>query len=81
LTQFLFAPGIKDVWAGPVIHIDIPVKLKQANVVFNMSQVDFSGDVPTGIKYMQLLATRFKEMGTQGRIIGDPSWPRGLPDR
>ena len=70
LTQFLFAPGIKDVWAGPVIHIDIPVKLKQANVVFNMSQVDFSGDVPTGIKYMQLLATRFKEMGTQGRIIG-----------
>ena len=70
LTQFLFAPGIKDVLAEPVIHIDIPVTLKQANVVFNMSQVDFSGDVPTGIKYMQLLATRFKEMGTQGRIIG-----------
>jgi intracellular sulfur oxidation DsrE/DsrF family protein len=70
LTQSLFAPGIKDVQAEPVIHIDIPVNLKKANVVFNMNQVDFSGDVPTGIKYMQLLATRFKETGTQGRIIG-----------
>jgi intracellular sulfur oxidation DsrE/DsrF family protein len=69
-TQFLFAPGIKDVRAEPVIHIDIPVNLKKANVVFNMNQVDFSGDVPTGIKYMELLATRFKEMGTRGRIIG-----------
>jgi intracellular sulfur oxidation DsrE/DsrF family protein len=70
LTQFLFAPGIREVQGEPVIHIDIPVNLKKANVVFNMSQVDFSGDIPTGIKYMQLLATRFKEMGTQGRIIG-----------
>jgi intracellular sulfur oxidation DsrE/DsrF family protein len=70
LTQFLFAPGIKEARADPVIHIDIPVNLKKADVVFNMGQVDFSGDVPTGIKYMHLLATRFKEMGTQGRIIG-----------
>jgi intracellular sulfur oxidation DsrE/DsrF family protein len=70
LTPFLFAPGIKDVRAEPVIHIDIPVNLKKGNVVFNMGQVDFSGDVPTGIKYMQLLAARFKETGTQGRIIG-----------
>lgn len=70
LTQSLFAPGIKDIQAEPVIQIDIPVKLKKANIVFNISQVDFSGDIPTGIKYMQLLATRFKEMRTQGRIIG-----------
>jgi intracellular sulfur oxidation DsrE/DsrF family protein len=69
MTQFLFVPGTKDVLAEPVIHIDIPVNLKKADVVFNMSQVDFSGDVPTGIKYMQLLAARFKEMGIQGRII------------
>jgi intracellular sulfur oxidation DsrE/DsrF family protein len=70
LTQFLFILGNKEVRAEPVIHIDIPVNLKKANVVFNMNQVDFSGDVPTGIKYMELLATRFKEMGTRGRIIG-----------
>jgi intracellular sulfur oxidation DsrE/DsrF family protein len=69
-TEFLFAPRMIDVWAESAIHIDIPVNLKKANVVFNVSQVDFSGDVPTGIKYMQLLATRFKEMGTRGKIIG-----------
>jgi intracellular sulfur oxidation DsrE/DsrF family protein len=70
LALFLFTLDIQNAHAESVIHIDIPVNLKKANVVFNMSQVDFSGDVPTGIKYMQLLATRFKETGTQGRIIG-----------
>jgi intracellular sulfur oxidation DsrE/DsrF family protein len=70
LALFLLTLDIQNAHAEPVIHIDIPVNLKKANVVFNMSQVDFSGDVPTGIKYMQLLAARFKEMGTQGRIIG-----------
>jgi intracellular sulfur oxidation DsrE/DsrF family protein len=70
VIQFILPTFIQKAGAEPVIHIDIPVNLKKANVVFNMSQVDFSGDVPTGIKYMQLLATRFKETGTQGRIIG-----------
>ena len=60
-----------EVKAQPSIHIDIPVTLKQANVVFNISHVDFvGGDTPAGIKYMHLLATRFKQTGTQGRIIG-----------
>jgi len=60
----------QEVWAQPTIHIDIPATLKQANVVFNISHVDFVGDVPAGIKYMHLLAARFKQTGTQGRIIG-----------
>lgn len=60
----------QEVWAQPTIRIDIPVTLKHANVVFNISHLDFVGDVPTGIKYMQLLAMSFKQMGTQGRIIG-----------
>jgi len=70
LALFPFTLDIQNVQAESVIRIDIPVNLKRANVVFNISHIDFSGDVPTGIKYMQLLATRFKEMGTQGRIIG-----------
>ena len=60
----------QEAWAQPAIRIDIPVTLKHANVVFNISHLDFAGDVPTGIKYMQLLAMNFKQMGTQGRIIG-----------
>jgi intracellular sulfur oxidation DsrE/DsrF family protein len=58
------------VWAQPTIQIDIPVTLKQANVVFNISHVDFVGDVPAGIKYMHLLAARFKKTGNKGQIIG-----------
>jgi hypothetical protein len=46
------------------------VTLKQANVVFNISHVDFVGDIPAGIKYLHLLATRFKEQGVKGKIIG-----------
>jgi intracellular sulfur oxidation DsrE/DsrF family protein len=58
------------VWAQPTIQIDIPVTLKQANVVFNISHVDFVGDMPAGIKYMHLLAARFKKTGNKGQIIG-----------
>ncbi len=60
----------KDVRAEAVIHIDIPVVLEKANVAFNMDHLAFDGDVPVGIKYMHLLANRYKETGTKGRIIG-----------
>jgi intracellular sulfur oxidation DsrE/DsrF family protein len=66
----VLAMMVQEVWAQPTIRIDIPVVLKHANVVFNISRPDFTGDVPTGIKYMHLLAVSFKQMGTQGRIIG-----------
>jgi intracellular sulfur oxidation DsrE/DsrF family protein len=52
------------------IRVDIPVVLKKVNVVFNMDHLAFDGDMPVGIKYMHLLANRFKELGTEGRIIG-----------
>lgn len=52
------------------IHIDIPVKLEQANVVFNMDHLAFQGDYPVGMKYMHLLAQRLKETGAKGRIVG-----------
>jgi len=55
---------------GRVIQIDIPVVLEKANVVFNMAHLTFDGDMPVGIKYMKLLAERFKEVGTRGQIIG-----------
>lgn len=56
--------------SGHGIHIDIPVKLEQANAVFNMDHLAFNGDMPVGIMYMHLLAQRLKEMGTEGQIIG-----------
>src|ERR1035437_5431148 len=52
------------------IHIDIPVTLEKANVVFNLDHLVFTGDLPVGMKYMNLLAKRIKEMGAQDQIIG-----------
>jgi hypothetical protein len=63
--------------AEPVIHIDIPVNLKKANVVFNISHVDFAGDVPAGIKYMKLLSDHFKEWDPPGQTIGIFHWGAG----
>jgi intracellular sulfur oxidation DsrE/DsrF family protein len=53
-----------------MIHVDIPVVLEKANVVFNMDHLAFAGNLPVGINYMHLLANRFKEIGTKGSIIG-----------
>lgn len=52
------------------IHIDVPVTLKKARAVFNLDHLAFSGDMPVGMKYMGLLAKRFKELNTEGEIIG-----------
>lgn len=56
--------------AEGAIQVDIPVVLKEAKVVFNMDHAAFAGDMPVGLKYMHLMAGRFQEMGTQGKIIG-----------
>lgn len=68
--QSLSAAENKEAKAADAIHIDIPVVLKEANVVFNMDHLAFAGDLPVGINYMHLLANRFKEQGTKGQIIG-----------
>lgn len=56
--------------AAAEIKVDIPVVLKDAKVVFNMDHAAFTGDMPVGLKYMHLMAGRFKDMGTNGKIIG-----------
>jgi hypothetical protein len=66
---FPMVADIKDAKAEPAIHVDIPVVLKKANVVFNMDHLAFDGDMPVGMKYMHLLANRFKEVAIGGQII------------
>jgi len=51
--------------SSPDIHIDVPVALKQAKVVFNMDHAAFSGDTPVGLAHMVLMTNRFKQTGTQ----------------
>lgn len=51
------------------IKIDVPVALKQAKVVFNMDHIASQGDMPVGLRYMDLMTKRFKETKTEGHIV------------
>ncbi|TSA12806.1 MAG: hypothetical protein D4R73_01850 [Deltaproteobacteria bacterium] len=64
------AADAKNIKAEHAIHVEIPLVLEKANVVFNMDHLAFAGDLPVGINYMHLLANRFKDLGTKGQIIG-----------
>jgi intracellular sulfur oxidation DsrE/DsrF family protein len=68
-SSTLIAGDVNALQAAHAIHINVPVKLEKANVVFNMDHLAFSGDIPVGIKYMHLLADRFVEQNTKGRIV------------
>ena len=70
LAGLAWAAESQDAKPLPPIHIDIPVKLEKANVVFNLDHVAFTGDLPLGIKAMNQFAKRLKEMGVEGQIIG-----------
>ena len=52
------------------INVDIPVTLKEAKVVFNMDHVALAGDMPIGMKYMELLHKKMQAEKTSGQIIG-----------
>jgi intracellular sulfur oxidation DsrE/DsrF family protein len=70
LKQYALAADVKDAETERTIHVDIPVAMEKAYAVFNLDHLAFAGDLPVGIKYMHLLASRFKELGTKGQIIG-----------
>ena len=53
----------------PEIHIDVPVALKQAKVVFNMDHAAFSGDTPVGLTHMTLMTDRFKQTGIPWNVV------------
>lgn len=51
------------------LKIDIPVVLKDAKIVFNMSQLAFVGEQSVGLTHMKILAQRFKADQTTSKII------------
>ena len=59
-------------WAdtAPQIHIDVPVTIKEAKVVFNMDHAAFNGDTPVGLKHMTLLLKRFQQTGGTLSLVG-----------
>ncbi|MGA8141680.1 MAG: DsrE family protein [Desulfobaccales bacterium] len=55
----------------PQIHVDIPLSIKNAKVVFDIGRVTFHGDEPIALMFMNLMEKRFKEQGIVGHIIGE----------
>jgi intracellular sulfur oxidation DsrE/DsrF family protein len=59
--------------AGPAdandVHVDVPVVLKDAKVVFNLDHPAFEGDEPTGLNFMRLMLARFRADHTSARIV------------
>ncbi len=51
------------------IRIDVPVALKEAKVVFNLSHRAFEGDEPTGLQFLRIMIPHFKRDGTRVRIV------------
>ena len=56
--------------AGPQIHIDVPVTINKAKIVFNMDHAAFNGDTPVGIRHMTLVLKRFTQPGNELDMIG-----------
>ena len=69
LVLSCLAPPVAPPAAAQDIRIDVPVTLKQARVVFDMSRFAFEGDQPIGLEFMRLLTDYFRAQGTQWRVV------------
>ena len=72
-----FFASLGAVWVGHIanaqadqkLHIDIPVKLDKANVVFDIGNMVMVGDMPFFIGDIRLIATEMSEWNAQGKLI------------
>src|SRR6516225_11933109 len=51
------------------LHIDIPVKLPEVNLVFSIGNLVFEGDLPASIFHIQLIKRDIVEWIAKDRII------------
>ena len=51
------------------LHIDIPVKLSDLNVVFSIGSLSFEGDLPASIFHMQLIEKDIAEWSAKSKVI------------
>ena len=58
-------------------HIDVPVVLKEAKVVFNLDHAVFQGDEPIGLNFPRLMTDRFHSEGTKAQIFAIFHGPNG----
>ena len=54
---------------GNLLHIDIPVKLTDAKVVFSIGALSFEGDLPASIFHMQLIENDIADWKAKSEVI------------
>ena len=58
-----------DAQSGHALHIDIPVKLEKANIVFDIGHLVLNGDMPSFIGDMDLLLSDLSDWNVKGEVI------------
>jgi len=51
------------------LHIDIPVRLAEAKVAFNIAALGFDGDLPASIFHLQLIANDTADWKAKARVV------------
>jgi intracellular sulfur oxidation DsrE/DsrF family protein len=59
------------------IRIEVPVRLSEARVVFNLDHIAFDGDAPIGLQFMKVMVERFRADATKWQIIAIFHGPNG----
>lgn len=59
------------------IQIDVPVRLSEARVVFNLDHNVFNGDEPIGLQFLKVMIEDFKAVSTKWTIIAIFHGPNG----
>jgi intracellular sulfur oxidation DsrE/DsrF family protein len=64
-----YSGGRADAQGNQPLHIDIPVKLEKANVVFDIGHLVLNGDMPFFLGDMDLLASDLSRWNVKGEVI------------
>jgi uncharacterized protein len=59
------------------IRIDVPVRLSEARVVFNLDHLAFDGDQPIGLQFMNVMVERFRSSPVKWQIVAIFHGPNG----
>lgn len=51
------------------LHIDIPVKLEEVKIAFNIAGLAFEGDLPASIFHLQLIAKDIADWNAKAQVI------------
>ena len=51
------------------LHIDIPVKLTEVNVVFSVASLSFEGDLPASLFHLQLITNDISDWKAKSEVV------------